>query len=387
MRRMGIALAALTLTAGLGRAGVYDLDDPLPQLLPPMPANHDQIRLVLDPLRAAALPPKPNQDRPYDQQAAALEKKGLGLLTTRDRIDLGACYLRMNRPNDAIEVLSRADQKNAFVLANLAVAYQAINELREAVEKETDALAAWPSIQPGWNEGQLAWYRRVEGYYLKLLKVRLNEPRPVKGMDNLFGTPARSGAYEAQIQPWKLWDDLPPDAYEIVTQLLVWSPFDNRLYWQLGEIWNSEGYVEDAFKVFDDISNAGTLTDREFREHRAILKDAAPQAAAIIAAMQSDPAKFRTDLNSLLWALSPRGLLLPPVAGDLANEAALAARAPVYEDLRKQQEQLVRQELQRQLQQLDPQAQRNPPHRLRRRSRRPAGGRTGGRCSSVSWPD
>ena len=197
MRRMGIALAALALTAGLGRAGVYDLDDPLPLRLPPLPTNHDQIRLVLAPLRIAAQPRLPNQERPYDQQAAELEKKAPGALTTRDRIDLGACYLRMNRPNDAIRVLSEADQRNAFVLANLAVAYQAINELRGAVEKETDALAAWPSIQPGWNEGQLAWYRRVEGYYLKLLIARLNEPRPVKGMDNLFGTPVHPGAYEA----------------------------------------------------------------------------------------------------------------------------------------------------------------------------------------------
>ena len=360
MRRMGMAIAALAvaLTAGAGRAGVYDLDDPLPPRYPPLPTNHDQIRLVLAPLRAAGVPRLPNQPRSlYEMQAAALEQKTPGAWTTTDRIDLGACYLRMNRPNDAIRVLSDADQKNPFVLANLAVAYQGINELRGAVEKEKDALAAWPSVQPGWNEGQLAWYRRAEGYYLKLLKSRLDEPKPAKGMDPLFGAPARPGDYEAEIQPWRLWDDLPPDAYEIVSQLLLWSPYDDRLYWQLGELLNCQGYVEDAVKVFEDISFAGTISDREFRSHRSTLKAAAPEAAALISAVQNDPSKFQTDLNTLLWALSPRGMLLPPVGGDLANEAALAARAPIYEALRKQQEQLLLRQLRQQLQQLDPQSQ------------------------------
>ena len=155
-----------------------------------MPTNRDQIRLVLAPLRAAGVARQPNQPMSqYEQQAAELEKKAPAAWTTTDRINLGACYLRMNRPNDAIRVLSEADQKNPFVLANLAAAYQGINELRGAVEKETDALAVWPSIQAGWTGGQLAWDRRVEGYYLKLLKWRLNEPKPVKGMDLLFGAP------------------------------------------------------------------------------------------------------------------------------------------------------------------------------------------------------
>ena len=77
MRRMGRALAilAVALTAGTIRAGIYDLDDPLPLRYPPLPSNHDQIREVLSPLRAAALPALPNQEKPYDKQAAELEKK------------------------------------------------------------------------------------------------------------------------------------------------------------------------------------------------------------------------------------------------------------------------------------------------------------------------
>ena len=45
-----------------------------------------------------------------------------------------------------------------------------------------------------------------------------------------------------------MWGDLPPDGYQIVAQLLVWSPNDDRLYWQLGELLNAMGSVQDAFK-------------------------------------------------------------------------------------------------------------------------------------------
>ncbi len=368
MRRTGMAIAALAvaLTAGAGRAGVYDLDDPLQARYPPLPTNRDQIRLVLAPLRAAGVARQPNQPMSlYEQQAAELEKKAPAAWTTTDRINLGACYLRMNRPNDAIRVLSEADQKNPFVLANLAVAYQGINELRGAVEKETDALAVWPSIQAGWTGGQLAWDRRVEGYYLKLLKWRLNEPKPVKGMDLLFGAPSRPSEYEVEIVPWKLWDDLPPDAYEIVSQLLIWSPYDDRLYWQLGELLNCRGDVAEAAQVFEDISFAGTISDKEFRDHRSFLKQAAPEAAKLINAVQSDPTKFRRDFHPLMWAVSPRGLLLPPVGGDLANETAMALRDQLYAAAPQA-----------------PAPQPAPPPC----PRPPARGRTGGRWRSASRP-
>ncbi len=160
-----------------------------------------------------------------------------------DRINLGACCIRLGRYNDAVQVLGAADQRDFMVLANLAAAYDGMKELDRAVGYEEQALDAWPSSQPGWDAQQLYWYHRAETYYLKLLRLRLRESLAnpsVKSwdrMDALFDRPRSAGGpYEPNMPPWRLWGDLPPDAAKIVAQLLVWSPNDDRLYWQAGRI-------------------------------------------------------------------------------------------------------------------------------------------------------
>jgi tetratricopeptide (TPR) repeat protein len=335
--RIVLAVLAVGLVGGSAQAGVYNLDDPLPGRLPPLPYMHDQIQLVIGPLRKAALPPVANQPGPYEVQAAELEHKEPADLTTIDRVNLGACYLRMNRPNDALRVLREADQNYFLVKANLAATYQSLNELGQAVAYEGQTLAAWPSIQPGWNTIELGWYRRVEGFYLKLLQFRLaerdlnerqyNQPnRPWDKMDLLFEKPRGNGGdeYQAQELPWKLWGDLPPDAYAIVSQLLVWFPNDDRLYWQLGEIMNSIGLTPEAVKVFDDLSNKNLNGVREFKDHRRTLKESVDVANALVTAYGNDVPRFQRDCRRFMAEIAPRGLLLPPGCGDLANETGLA---------------------------------------------------------------
>ena len=272
-------------------------------------------------------------------QAADLEAKAPADRTTTDRVNLGACYIRLNRPNDAIRILSEADQSNFLVLANLAAAYQAIGEGDRAIAFEEQALAAWPSIQPGWNSGELAWYRRAEGYYLKLLESRRRESqanpgnRPPVTMDLLFGKPHTSagGAYEAQEQWWKLWGDLPPDAFAIVSQLLVWAPNDDRLYWQLGEILNSLGVVVEAENIFDELANSRSLSGvRKFMQHRQALKESLKVANALVKTYGDDTGKYLKDCHCLLLAVAPRGLLSSPGLGDACNAVAPAAVAQFY---------------------------------------------------------
>ena len=331
--RLVIAMLAVGLLGGAARAGVYDLNDPLPQHLPPLPGDHVKIQLVLGPLRAAGLPRQPNQQpSPYAVQAAELEGKAPTDLTTTDRIDLGACYIRLNRPNDAIRVLSEADQSNFLVLANLAAAYQAINELDRAIGFEEQALAAWPSIQPGWSGQELSWYRRAEGYALKLLESRQHESRgnpgnrPAVTMDQLFGRPHTPAGddYEAQEEWWKLWGDLPPDAFALVSQLLLWSPNDDRLYWQLGEILNSLGGATEADKIFDELANSRSLSGvREFMRHRQALKQSLAVLAALAKVYGNDINKYQKDGQYLLLEVAPPPLLAAPGLG-----AAVAAVAP-----------------------------------------------------------
>ncbi len=335
--RIILAMLALCFLGGPVCAGVYNLGDPLPQHFPPLPYLHDQIQLVLGPLRKAALPPLEGQPGPYEVQAAKLEAKEPADLTTIDRVNLGACYLRLNRPNDALRVLRAADPNHFLVKANLAATYQALGELGQAVAYEGQAIASWPSIQPGWNTVELGWYRRAEGYYLKLLQFRLaerdanerefNQPnRPWDKMDLLFDKPRSGGGeYEAQELPWRLWGDLPPDAYTIVSQLLVWFPNDDRLYWQLGEILNSAGLVPEAVKVFDDLSNKNLNGVREFKEHRRVLKEGVDVADALASVYGNDVPRFQRDVRHFMAATAPPGLLLPPGAGALANAASVTA--------------------------------------------------------------
>lgn len=388
--RIVIAMLAVGLLAGDGWAGVYNLKD-APPAYPALVDNaYEDIRLVLDPLRAAIVPVVPDQasdqtkrladeleakpakdSTPQDRlklgvcrirlgqyqdairvlraadrtsfvvrvylQEAELEAKAPGDLTTPDRINLGACYIRLGRTNDAVAVLSAADQNDFLVLANLAAAYQSLNELERAVAYEEQAVASWPSIQAGWSTSELDWFRRVEGYNLKLLKLRLREKlanptvKRWDTMDALFDKPSPAGAeYEARIQSWKMWGDLPPDGYHLMAQLLVWSPNDDRLYWQLGEILNAKGNMQAAYRIFDELISARSeSTVQQLQAHRKALMAYLEVAKAANTAWPS-PGMFQTDLHELVWAISPRGLLLPPGVGDVANETAMAATAQAY---------------------------------------------------------
>lgn len=272
------------------------------------------------------------------RQAAEREGKAPADLSTNDRLTLGAAYVRLGRFDNAITALVAADPADFRVAADLAAAYAGRGELDRAVAYEEQALEAWPSVQPGWSTGQLLWYHRAETYQLKLFQLRQREakanpvPKPWDTMDALFDRPRGPAApYEAEIEPWKLWGDVPQDGYPIVAQLLVWSPNDDRLYWQLGELLNAGGNVQDAYQVLDELVNTRTASAvRDVQAHRRALKESLPVVAAVKDTIRGDPAKFQTDIHQILWAVTPRGLLLPPVGGDLANEAAMAARADAY---------------------------------------------------------
>ena len=50
-----------------------------------------------------------------------------------------------------------------------------------------------------------------------------------------------SGAYEAGALAADQWPRLPAEAMNLVTQLVLWLPHDNRLYWLLAELVNVNG--------------------------------------------------------------------------------------------------------------------------------------------------
>ena len=340
-------LAACAACVSPARAGVYISSESLPQVTPLNGENG--IRSWRLNLQSVANPRKNAPDSyrsKYLQVAAGLESRARdGTATVLDRADLGGCYLRLGRPDDAVRVLRDAGDDNFLVLTNLAVAYQSIGLLGRAVLAQKQALDRWPAVWAGWTPEQ--WYvnRRVESYYYALLLARSREavpadgrPAPVQTMDALFPGVryvGPGGDYAAgRIDP-ALLDRLPPDAPWIVRNLLWSLPFDDRLYWQLGELLNSRGEVENALTVFNDLVSAREWSNvRELMRHRQVLRE----RAAELEALRRSPLVRNNPLTPLLqenlfWSLTPRGSPGVPVGGALAHEAAWWAAAGYFEIL------------------------------------------------------
>jgi hypothetical protein len=70
-------------------------------------------------------------------------------------------------------------------------------------------------------------------------------------------------------------DKLPADATTRVQQLLLWMPLDPALTWYLAELYNAQGDVPEALRLFDSLSSVGGET----REHRRVLLEAADRFA------------------------------------------------------------------------------------------------------------
>jgi hypothetical protein len=153
----------------------------------------------------------------------------------------------------------------------------------------------------GWSEHPTDFYRRVEGYLLKVMELRSKEPtgQPFRSVDAIFegGTPPTpvkfvgdTGVFEPGSMSATELKKLPRDAREIVQQLLLWLPDDLRLYWLLGEIYNAEAAkvradgtkasaeakkaaAAAAYKIFDQLVYKANLRADDLRDRRQKLRE------------------------------------------------------------------------------------------------------------------
>src|SRR5262249_46480341 len=164
----------------------------------------------------------------------------------------------------------------------LAAAYHAAGELDLAVRYEEQALEAWPDASVYWTLPSLSWYRHVERYYFRLLRLRQAEEARNPGrfqweqVDNLFDKvryAGPGGEFEPGTMARASRDELPPDAFAVLAQLLLWSPGDDRLYWQYAEFLNAFGDMKDANLILTELvdSRAGS-NKKELMAHRTALK-------------------------------------------------------------------------------------------------------------------
>src|SRR5262249_42873861 len=114
----------------------------------------------------------------YPQQARMLEALlEEGSISTLERVDLSACYIRLQKFDKALEVLEGANQGHFLVQANLAIAHLELGDLRQAGICQRKALSLWPKATTYWGTAELDFYRRCDQALLRLIESRQAESR------------------------------------------------------------------------------------------------------------------------------------------------------------------------------------------------------------------
>ena len=274
-----MVFASLPVFAPAAHAGVYNTGEPDEG---PLDANyygkfyhtHVNVRSIGAPQVVVESPLR----KRYLLQADLFGKVDASKLSAQEKLNFSAALIRRHRSNEAVQLLLPAVRQHpdVFLLqSNLATAYHQGGDKARARDTMRDCLDAWPKdwhalteqqrtwfLSIGWNEGPYAFYREVDEYYYKLLKLRSKEPKGADGqyetVDALFDVKfvGESGQFEIGKISKAEKAKLPRKALEIVEQLLVWMPDDLRLLWLLGEVLNANGSTQDikgARKIFDDL--------------------------------------------------------------------------------------------------------------------------------------
>jgi tetratricopeptide (TPR) repeat protein len=274
-----------------------------------------------------------------------------GRITVPERVSLSAYLIRLRKYDEAVQVLepvAAQERQNFMLFANLATAHQLAGRLDRALAYLQQVKLLWPSSWSGLTKQQLDWFRTAEKYHLELVKQRYRElagrttgrAREQETLDDLFHGQTGpvhftgdSGQYEAGKLAAVERAKLPTEALAIVQQLIIWLPDDTRLYWLLGELYNANGDVEAAGKIFDDcVGNVRRFSAPDLRAHRLVVQEAKPKAASSVFDLATDrvntPASKAPASGSPSWL--PGRFQLVAVGG----VAALAVLALGYFQIR-----------------------------------------------------
>jgi hypothetical protein len=134
-------------------------------------------------------------------------------------------------------------------------------------------------------------------------------------VDALFpGVPCKDATGEFTPGPLdpKAAQQLPPDSVFIVAQLVLWLPFDDRLFWLLGEVANArDGDYNLSYEVLKELEGPRNFIVPEVRAHRKVLQQARLAANTMYYEMKVDKLR-RAGLEGAHYTLAPLHSLLPP---------------------------------------------------------------------------
>lgn len=211
--------------------------------------DHRALRAVASPKFDANLPSSPLRDTYADAalklEAAAKTRE----LTANESADLGALYVRLGKPEKAVEILrtaSRSHPGHFRIAANLGTAWQLAGDLEQSAAALEDAVRLAPDS-----------LRDAEKLHLRLVRGRLKQGKDASALDDLFG------------------ENYPDNAASLVQRLAIWLPADGRLLWQLGEVANAAGDVRTAANILDGCVTEFGLKSDVLRDHRTKYRAAA----------------------------------------------------------------------------------------------------------------
>ncbi len=256
----------------------------------------------------------------YLDRVEKRRKKGVASLAPEELAGYTADLIRLNRAGEVLNLLqplARDPRRGGFIAyAHLAVAHATSAGWTEAYEQQQMAIrySEFPTRFAKLTRPQLAWLKRMEReYYFPFLAHRAEESRrnrrgdlnqdvdpifpsavPPKKSEDPFQVARDRAEYKAGSIPERSRKKLPPDAMAIVQQLVLWHPYDARLYWLLGELYNAEGDGESALRILDHCSFNMGYSNPNLLHHRQILQ----QAAATIAAQKAEQANKLRDAET-----------------------------------------------------------------------------------------
>jgi tetratricopeptide (TPR) repeat protein len=221
----------------------------------------------------AGSPANPARTR-YEQEATKLAKlAGERKLSADEAADLGALNVRLGEFSKALEVLRPAQQEHPQhyrLASNLGTAWQLNGDLDQAVALLERAVR----LAPGK-------FQKAEELQLKLVRLRVHEPRGSTDLDDLFGVRfvGENGKYDPSRLAMAERKKLPADAVARLQQVALWLPADGRLLWQLAELAATHGDVATAAAIMDGCVTEFGLRAPDLREHRKIMRAAADELA------------------------------------------------------------------------------------------------------------
>ncbi len=329
-----ILIAVLVLAFPLpARAGIY-IPGQEPELVgkdgKPRELPFDQFRLRLADLKGIPVAvPESEARKKYLKRLAELESRRPERLSADELLQLGECQVRLGQLEKAFfayHLATTKDPRNFLAQSGLAAVYQMSNDLLQARQRQIDALSLQPKLLPGMTKEQTAWLLRVEKVFGQLQRGRLREfrdktPLAQLSVDDLFGVQfvGAGGSYEAGAIAPDQKAKLPPDALAVVQQLVLWYPFDARLYWLLGELYNANGQMREALLVFDECLFSRNFQADRLKEHKRLIDDSLAQLAATekksqaAAAAQKQADEEQKDFSKhpeILWAVGGVGGVL-----------------------------------------------------------------------------